>query len=232
MKIIKTVGVVTKIVELSSSAREIHIESHDELDFIAGCFVNLFVDCNGKKERRAYSISSDANSKKKFSITVRKKIGGLVSPMFWDEDIIGKEFEIMGPLGLNTVDKMKHSKVYLFAFGVGVSVIRSVLYSLLSNDNVESVYIVTGSRNENEILYTDFFTTTLNSKIKSVKNVVSDPIDSTYPFIGYIQNHVEEYDFNNSDIYICGMKIACNQLEETIKKHNPIDSEFFIEDFH
>lgn len=232
MKITKTTGVVRGIYDLSPSAREVLIELADELDIVAGCFINLFIEINAEKIRRAYSISSDPKEKKNITLSIRKSPNGAMSPLFWNESIIGTSFEVIGPLGVNTADKMIKDKWYLVAFGIGVSVINSLLLGALSNPIIKEIYILTGSRNESEVLYKDIFNIHYSDKIISVKNIISDPLDKKYKYIGYIQNHIQEYDFNNADIYICGMEKACDELEEKIKEKGCEHSEFFIEGFH
>ena len=61
--------------------------------------------------------------------------------------------------------------------------------------------------------------------------VVSDKNQTLYP-VGYIQEHIDGYNFDDADIYMCGQGVACDALHETILKTNPQNCNFFIEDFH
>lgn len=232
MKIIKTKGKIIGITELSESAREIHIKMRDELDIVAGCFINIFLEIDGKKLRRAYSISSDPKEKINITLSIRKNNSGTVSPIFWKNDIIGTEFEIMGPLGLNTADKISHTKLFLVGFGIGVSVIKSILHNALVNNKVEEIHILTGSSNEKEVLYKELFTRDFHKKIKSVKHVISNPFNEKYHYFGFIQNHISQYNFSDSDIYICGMEQACEDLTKNIQSRGFKNMTFFIEGFH
>ena len=82
MKIIKTKGKIRKIIDLSPTAREIWFELENEMEFQAGAFVNLFVEIDGEKIRRSYSISSDPENKKEISLTIREKKNGFISNIF------------------------------------------------------------------------------------------------------------------------------------------------------
>ncbi len=234
MKIIKTKGKITKIIDLSPTAKEIWFELENEMEFQAGAFVNLFVEIDGEKIRRSYSISSDPAKRKEISLTIREKKGGFISNIFWLENVKEMEFEIMGPLGKNTADKIKKEKVFLAGFGVGVSVIKAVLLEILKFDHVREIYILTGSYNEEEILYKDFFDEVKEKNTgKKIfdRFILSNPKNENYPFTGHIQENIDDLDFSNSSIYICGQKIACDTLKEKIKDNAAENIDFIIESF-
>lgn len=233
MNIKKFTGEIKNIIDLSETAKEVHIALSEPIDFLSGAFVNIFMDINGEKTRRAYSISSSSSSRGEITLSIRLSPKGLVTPLFWSKDMIGHTVELMGPLGLNTVDKMKHDRVYLFAFGVGAGVVKSVADYFANIKKVGSLVIITGSRSEEEILYKEYFNDlSKNSENISVTHVVSQlPEGATLPK-GYIQDHIDGFDFNNSDVYVCGQEKACDELVQKVKLTNPDDCSFFIEGFH
>jgi NAD(P)H-flavin reductase len=233
MNIKNFIGEITNIIDLSSSAKEIKISLNEPMDFLPGNFVNVFFDINGEKLRRAYSISSSLNDKNNITLSVRLSLDGVVTNYIWKNNMIGKKVEIMGPFGLNTVDKMNHNKVYLFAFGVGVSVIKSVADYFSNIKKIDNLVIMTGSRNEDEILYKDYFDD-LASKSEKIKvvYVVSKKNEGSTLSEGHIQDFIDNFDFNNSDVYVCGQEKACTELVGKVKLANPNDCNFFIESFH
>jgi NAD(P)H-flavin reductase len=92
---------------------------------------------------------------------------------------------------------------------------------------------MTESRKEKEIIYMDYFNSlVLGQKNTHANYVVSSPDSNTVHKIGYIQNHLENFDFNNSAVYACGQEKACEDLVEKIKNQQPINCQFFIEGFH
>jgi ring-1,2-phenylacetyl-CoA epoxidase subunit PaaE len=233
MSVKKTFGVISEIIDLTLTSKEIKIILDEELDFIPGHFVNIFMDVDGEKIRRAYSISSSKNNQKEITISMRLSSQGKMTPIFWNKNLIGEKIEIMGPLGLNTVDKMNRPNVYLFAFGIGAGVVKSLADYFCHRDDTKSLIILTGSRFENEIIYKEYFDDLAKqySKVKSIY-VVSRPENNSSFKKGYIQDHVDDFDFNHSDIYICGQESACNALIQKIKDIKPEDCDFFVESFH
>ena len=228
----QTNGTITKVIDLSPTAREYTITSDVPFRFHAGAFVNLFVEDHGETIRRAYSITSSDADERAFTLSIRHTLGGRLTPLLWQEDFTGRTIKLMGPLGLNTVDKMQNRKTYLFGFGVGAGVVKSIADAISRRDDQEQLTIITGSRSIEEILYKDYFNTLEHDHPNvSVTYVVSDKDQTTYP-TGYIQNHLVGLDFNQSDVYVCGQGVACTALTEAVAATEPQQCNFFIEDFH
>ena len=222
---------VSKVRDLSPTAREYTFLPEHPLPFIAGAFVNVFVDHDGKTIRRAFSISSSDKESEKLTVSIRLSPDGELTPLLWDEDFTGQTVRLMGPLGLNTAEKMKAKRIFLFGFGVGAGVVKSLTEHMLHKPDLESLTVVTGNRSTNEILHKEYFDEIAKNPKTSVQYVVSDQNQSEYPK-GYIQEHIAKYDFSNADVYICGQKVACDALESSIKSVKPQDCRFFVEDFH
>ena len=229
----KILATVTEIKNLSKTVKEITFSATEPFDFIAGSFVNIFVEIDGEKVRRAYSISSSDKENNNFSISIRQKPDGKVSQLFWNKNFIGTEIEIMGPMGLNTADKMLQKKIYLFGFGIGAGVIKSLAEHFAFSNNIDNLTIMTGSKFEDEIIYKDYFDnlTRNNNKIQA-SYIVSRPQENSIFPKGYVQNFIDDFDFNNSDVYVCGQELACNELITKIKSKEPTNCGFFIESFH
>jgi len=229
----KIPATITAVRDLSETAREVELTLSEPLEFLAGCFVNVFVPHEEKVSRRAYSISSSDKDSNMFTLTIRRSLNGEVSPLFWREDIVGTEVEVMGPLGLNTADKMLNHKVFLFGFGVGAGVVKSLAEHFVGDDNVTELVVMTGSRTDAEVIYQDWFDALADKYPKlKVTYVVTDPTEnSPYPK-GFIQDHITQYDFNQADVYVCGQEVACNGLQEKVKSFQPVDCKFFVEAFH
>lgn len=233
MNIKKIQGEIVKIIDLTKTAKEIHVKLSEPLDFLSGSFLNVFMDVNGEKLRRAYSISSSEANKDVVTLTIRLSPDGLMTPYIWSHDMLGQSVELMGPMGLNTVDKMHHDKVYLFAFGVGVGVVKSIADYFANVKKVKLLTIYTGSRSEEEIIYKDYF----DSLVKSSDNIytkyiVSKPNEGSTVPKGYIQDFIGDLDFNDSDVYVCGQVKACDDLVAKVNSMNPKDCSLFIEGFH
>lgn len=229
----KLTGVITDVTDLSATAREVTVTLSEPLDFSAGSFMNVFIKSDDTVLRRAFSIASSETDTKQISFAIRHDPTGAVSPRFWQPTIIGSTVELMGPLGLNTAEKMLRARIFLFGFGIGAGVIKALADHFVRRGNVTALTIMTGSRTVEEILYADYFAAlAARYSFVSVVPVVSQQnSDNTYKH-GYLQDHVHDYTFDNSMVYVCGQEHACNELVATIKAQQPTDCHFFVEGFH
>ncbi len=228
----KITGTISAIVDLSATARDITISLEAPLHFNAGSFVNVFVPTATGTERRAFSISSSDLTGDTITISIRHNPSGKVSPMFWGQNVIGTTVQVMGPLGLNTADIMLSKRVFLFGFGVGAGVIKSLADHFLKRPAIESITIITGNRDATEILHKDYFDSISTKPKVSCTYVVSTTLpDYDYP-TGYIQDHLGGLDFNNCLVYVCGQEVACQAVIDTVKRAAPQNCQFFVEGFH
>lgn len=226
-------GIISSVTDLTKTAKEVVITLTDGLDCPPGSFVNFFIEVNGTEVRRAYSVVHADEDQKTITLSIRHTLTGVVTPEFWKDDIIGRKVRVMGPMGLNTADKLSHSTVHLFAYGIGAGVIKAIAEYSLQNPNITTITITTGSRNEEDIVYKSYFDAMAqNNPHVAIKYVISDPLDANYPFKGYVQDHLEGLSFDDSDVYMCGQEKACNALLEKIKAMNSQNVSFFVEAFH
>lgn len=231
MTIHKSTATVTKLTDLSPTAREVTLALSIPLGFVPGAFINIFIEKDGTVLRRAYSIASSDASQDEVTIAVRRVPGGAVGELFWDNTMLGKTFEIMGPLGLNTLDKMDQKRVFLCGFGIGAGVVKSLALSLRNDASRKAVTILTGSKTEEEVLFEDIFKKLAREDARfNFMPVVSR--DTTKHRKGYIQDNIGAYDFTDADVFICGQEAACNELAEKIKATGASNTCFFIEGFH
>ena len=232
MSIKKMHGTITKVTDLTPTAKQLTFSLPDAMPFIAGSFVNVFFTHDGATTRRAYSISSSDEKKHEINLSIRHNLKGIMSPQMWLRDFTGEQVELMGPLGVNTADKMKEPHAFLFGFGIGTGVIKSVAEHLIHREGLESLTVMTGNRGVDELVHKDYFDALSSDPRVSVSYIVSieDPT-GVYPK-GYIQDYIGGLDFNHADVYVCGQEIACATLVEKIKATNPEHCNFFIEGFH
>lgn len=133
---------------------EIPKELKDIFQYIAGQYITIKMDFNGKEERRAYSMSSCPEDKD-FTITVKKVNGGLLSTYFHDKLKVGDQLEVMPPTGRFVVplDASNRKRYYLFAAGSGITPILSILKSILETEPKSEVFLLYGNRNEDSIIF-------------------------------------------------------------------------------
>ena len=219
--------------DVSPTAREVTLVPETPLHFEAGAFVNVFVSVDGVEKRRAFSFSSDPSYQDAFSLTIRHVPTGEVSPFFWRDDVIGQEVRVMGPLGRNTADKLAKERAVLFAFGIGVSVIKSLTHRLLARHDLRSLTVVTGNRSEDEVLYRRYFESlAANDPRVTFRAVVSCPVDAAQcACIGYVHDHIDDISCTDADVYLCGPVPACDALKEKLAQQGVALSMCFTEAF-
>ena len=233
MKIQKINGKISNVTDLSPTAKEVTLTLEQPLTFIAGCFVNIFVEDEGETIRRAFSIASNDGTHETFTLAIRRSLEGRLSPLFWEKNMIGTPLSIMGPLGLNTADKMQSKRIFLFGFGIGVGVVKSLAAHFAAQDDIEQITIATGSRDDADVMYKEYFDALAQNDPRiTVRYVVSAKEGASVHPTGYIQNHIDDMDFNNADVYVCGQEVACTGLQNKVKEVNPENCNFFVEDFH
>lgn len=233
MSISKKSAIISKVVDLTETAREITFTLSEAITCLPGSFINVFMPINGEQVRRAFSVVTTNSLEKTISVAVRNSPNGKMTPKFWEPTILGTSVEIMGPMGKNTSDKLTAESLHLFGYGIGAGIIKAIAEEALATTRVKKITITTGSRNESDIVYKSYFDTLLEKYSHvSVRYVVSNPTVENYPYTGYIQNHVDDINFENADVYMCGQEAACNGLIEVIQKKNQKNVTLFVEAFH
>lgn len=228
----KISAVITGVTDLTPTARIVTLTLAEPLPFVAGAFVNLFINHEGVIHRRAFSISSSDRNTSTIDLTIRLSQTGLVSPLFWAPSIVGTEVEIMGPLGLNTADKMLQSHKFLCGFGVGAGVVKSLAEHFVHDPACTDLTILLGFRHENDLIHADYFDHLAQSNQATVRYVLSQPHTDTTHRSGYLQNHISDLDFTDADVYVCGQEIACEALIAAVELSKPLSCHHFIEGFH
>jgi len=154
----QTLTVVALTQETADSVT-IHLERPDRAAIASrpGQFLTLIVPCgpNGKKERRAYSLSSTPHEAPRLSVTVKRVSGGLVSNYLLDNVQVGQEIEVMEPLGnftLSLSPKAARSLVLIGA-GSGITPLMSILKAVVNTEPNSHVLLIYGNRNEESVIF-------------------------------------------------------------------------------
>ena len=153
-----------------------------------------------------------------------------MTSFLFKENLIGKEFELVGPFGLHDTTKFSNNKIILICVGIGIAPIKSIIESLIENKNLE-INLIYGNRFDSKIIYKDF----LDKKEKENSNFkityVISRNKNTQKKKGYVQDHIFDIDFNNSSVFICGMIKMVNCVKDKILEKNPKNCQIFEEKF-
>jgi ring-1,2-phenylacetyl-CoA epoxidase subunit PaaE len=150
---------VVELTHETPDAVTIHLElpTRQPIASQPGQFLTLILPCGpgGKKERRAYSLSSTPHEAPRLSITVKRVPGGLVSNYLLDTVRVGQQIEAMAPLGNFTVKPSPNSarSLVLVGAGSGITPLMSILKAVLREEPQSHVLLVYGNRNEESVIF-------------------------------------------------------------------------------
>jgi ring-1,2-phenylacetyl-CoA epoxidase subunit PaaE len=128
----------------------------DTFQYMQGQYLTLRADINGRELRRAYSMSSSP-LEKRLAVTVKKVNNGQFSTFLHDRVQAGDELEVAEPQGRFYVPLSpdKRRTYYLFASGSGITPIMSILKTTLEQEPMSAIYLMYGSRSEDQIIFKD-----------------------------------------------------------------------------
>lgn len=222
------------------------------LNFIPGQHLTLKVFIQFKEYRRSYSICS-AQLDHTLKVTVKKSYKGIVSNYLVNELKTGQRLDISKPEGHFCIHPSsdKRQDYYFFAAGSGITPVFSMIQSLLEHEPKSNVYLLYGSRTEEDIIFYKELETLLKkyegqlhihytlSKLKSkLLPFLSSSKESWKGWKGridkqMIQRFLENYPKQNStaSYYICGpgdlIEQTKNSLSELSIDPKSIHAEYF-----
>ena len=149
---------VSEIIDETSSTKTLRFVSQDGYlpPFLAGQYIALFLDLNGIRTSRPYSISSPPNQTGFYEITIRRVEDGLVSNYLLDEVKKGDELESSGPAGQFYHNPLFHDRTMIcIAGGSGITPFRSMIREIVECGLERIVYLFYGSKNLNDAIFHD-----------------------------------------------------------------------------
>ncbi|MEA5260378.1 ferredoxin--NADP reductase [Arcicella aquatica] len=205
---------------------------HQSVSYKAGQFLTLIPVINGQKVRRSYSMSSSPNKDASIAVTVKRVPGGLVSNYLCDSVKVGDAIEVMEPMGHFVVEPnpMKERTIVLFGGGSGVTPLMSILKSVLPVEQGSKVYLVYGSRSEEDIIFRKQLIE-LELKYEGRFKVLHILTKPSYTWTGY-KTRINQasaviflkqdlaIDIAKAEYYLCGPEGMMEQVENALKMFN------------
>ena len=128
--------------------------------FKAGSYLSVFLDVNGMKLTRPYSISSSPQEALdgKVTLTIKRVPGGIASNYMLDHWKVGDKVTLTGPLGEFVYLPVRDgSTVIGVAGGSGITPFHSFAKAIAEGDEDFNLVLLYGSRTEKDILFKDEF---------------------------------------------------------------------------
>lgn len=140
--------------QLTADAVEIRFAVPDEhkehYAFVAGQYINVSAEINGKKETRSYSICSAEDEG--LAIGVKKVASGLISSYLVDSVNVGDKIDISKPHG-NFQWKKDSKSIVTFAAGSGITPIISILKKQSETGGTSTLFY--GNKSVSETMFAD-----------------------------------------------------------------------------
>ena len=229
---------LVKIISLSSTVKHFILEYPKEADtsFIAGQFLQVHLEKEGKPHKKSYSIAASpllAKEKNQIELCIKLVEGGFVSTYFFnlkEGDLIHTAL----PYGVFTIKEPWVENLVFVGTGTGVAPLRGMIRYLYEQGCTKNIWLVFGNRYETDVLYNDEW----RELLKKHPNFHFIPtVSRGKTWTGetaYVQEIVKrefagqkgDYDF-----YGCGLVPMCQQLKSTLLEMNVPKERIHFEQF-
>ncbi len=148
--------VVSEIIPATEGSRTIRLVSKTGYlpPFEAGQYINIFVEIDGVRTSRPYSIASSPRQRAYYDITVAKIPTGFVSDHFVDNVKVGDTFQANGPAGQFRFNPVFHASKHLYlAGGSGITPFKSMISEALDAGLERDIHLIYGCRTEEMAIY-------------------------------------------------------------------------------
>jgi CDP-4-dehydro-6-deoxyglucose reductase, E3 len=209
-----------KIVDLTPSVRELHMELVDptEFKFKAGQFVMLHIPQEGKIVQRAYSVASADTDSKSYKLVIKFYEVGVAST--WVRGLKGgEEINYTGPFGKFLFREPAAQQVVHVCTSTGIAPLYSMLAGQGDKLKNTEVKMFMGVWNEKEIFY-DKEMEGLKPRIPKLETyfVLDTPLDpNTKHPKGRVTEYIARLDLTKpTEFYICGNPAMIKAVKELL----------------
>ena len=202
---------VSDIIEETPSTRTLRFVSPEGYlpPFLAGQYIALFIDVNGVRTSRPYSISSPPNQTGYYDITVRRVEGGRVSNYLLEDVKQGHALESSGPSGHFYFNPVFHDRTMVcLAGGSGVTPFMSMIRQTVECGLNRRFYLFNGNQTLDETIFHNELTT-LSDRFENIiyVPVIEDPPEGYGGAKGLMTGDLIRKtigDLSQKTFYLCG----------------------------
>lgn len=195
--------------------------------FSSGQYITVFLEINGLKVTRAYSLSSapyeSTGHNGFYEITVKAAKDGLVSNFILDNWKTGDQIEIAAPEGNFDYVYLRDAPVVVgIAGGSGITPFLSFAKAIAHGDENFNLVLLYGSRDSKSILFKDEFDELqkLSNKVKVV-HVLSNEEADGYEHGFLTADLIKKYaPSGNYSVFLCGPQAMYNFMDKELEKLN------------
>ncbi|PIN73494.1 hypothetical protein COV20_04700 [Candidatus Woesearchaeota archaeon CG10_big_fil_rev_8_21_14_0_10_45_16] len=214
-KVVEKRKLIADVIILSLSAP-------DDFVFKAGQFITLFIEKDGEKKPRSYSILNPPSQKGKIDLCIKLVEDGFASDIFRKAKK-GDTFLVKGPLG-HFVFEETEKEVWFIAGGTGVAPFYSMLKEYLSMGKFTLIF---GVKSKKDLFLHDEFVS-LEKKDKNFTYIPTLSREEWEGLSGRVQKHLPE-DLTGKVFYICGLKELVLETKELLLEKGVDRSDIKVE---
>ncbi|MCZ4245359.1 2Fe-2S iron-sulfur cluster-binding protein [Pedobacter punctiformis] len=124
--------------------------------YLAGQFISLIFEGKHKEIRRSYSFNSSPDVDEPLSITVKRVENGEISRLLHHKTTVGDVLLAQAPQGMfSYLPDDLEKDVFLFAAGVGITPLFSILKTALVTEQKSLITLVYSNRSKEDTLFFD-----------------------------------------------------------------------------
>lgn len=222
--------VVSKVTELEKDCKCYELQPDTELGnstcayFPAGRYLSFFLDIDGKKITRAYSIASSPKEALGgcYRVIIKYVPGGLASRYILDNWAVGTKVEASAPEGTFDYNKLRDASTVIgVAGGSGITPFLSFAQAIADGDEDFDMVLLYGSRTADSILCKDELDAIAASTDKvKVVYVLSDEELAGYEHGFVTAELISKYAPDNEpySVFLCGPQAMYKFVDEELKK--------------
>lgn len=204
---------VLEIIEETQDAKAIRLVPENGYlpPFLAGQYIALFLEIDGIRTSRPYSISSPPNQAGYYDVTVKRVKNGLVSNYLLDEVKRGARIQASGPAGNFYHNPLFHDKTMVcIAGGSGITPFMSMIREITQCGLDREVYLFYGNKTLDEVIFHSELEE-LSSRFENIHYipVIEQPPSDYHAASGLITGQLIRNrvgDLAHKTFYLCGPK--------------------------
>lgn len=214
-----------------------------KIKYHAGQYLIFLITINGRKYRRAYSLSSSPTLDQNLKVTIKRTPNGLVSNFLIDHCKEGDLIEVLEPNGdfiFNFESLVK--EVYLWAAGSGITPLFSILNELLVKHESLKINLIYGNSTYENSIFVKELISLQKKYIKRFKITLffSQENDTNYEFsfLGRINKEfinrnllLNQTDTKKALHFICGPSDMKNMVTYSLINLGVEEKNIISEDF-
>lgn len=217
---------VIGIIDETYNVKTFVLQGVDKLTpyFKAGQYIDIYLEIDGKKYTRPYSLSSSPNMalKNVYNITVKKVNNGIVTSYLFNELKEGDVIEASSPQGFLTYSSIRDEKnVIGIAGGSGITPFYSMAQAILEGSEDFNLIIFYGIKKDEDIIFHEQFDDIVckTNRIKVIY-VLSEEKNTQYENGFITVDLIKKYITTQASIFISGPSKMCEYLDKELAKFN------------